>query len=572
MMQRAKTDPSCWAGIAASMGHVAVSDICCVPVGIGQSWCFDGAFTYERCCGDYLDLSSSLRLPLRSGLIRDEDKSLLVHASAFPVGSLRAQLEQEASEISMELFVRTHHDRLTELQVLLRSVQAFWPASWGVVVVLDASPGSDASLAELARFRQEAEVACSMLHKQSRLRCSLEDLPTVYKHFPQSAVSAAQKLNGMKSRGDKRRYRGYHWHVWSMLYADKHTSAEFVALIDTDTVLVSMGLPRILFALEKSPAGRPQPVIFGQAQLMQNSRSTIFLGLPWVAEFMDAFPMVIHRKHFGAFRAHLVEWNKQSGGNTTVLHSGRFIASGRQRRPFAKEPPGVAPRSWERRVAAAFVILAHKVAASGEQVFGMQSSLGNFLWHFYRDEYAWSVKDGLSINLPPEYTCPRLRAAQHLPYWGWTHSISLPQLRLHGPSAVAASAYVLRAEQLIMSGLCAVPWRLQAQDHRYANVDAASGTNQDVSGRHQPLDDGWLEVRREMCADVSDEVRSFGDAFVHTPVLGANLSQSKLLAAYFPSQVWTEVEAAYCGGLRPSAILEDYRQLMSGLVYLANAP
>jgi len=287
------------------------------------------------------------------------------------------------------------------------------------------------------------------------------------------------------------------------------------------------------------------------------------------------FPMVIHRGHFSKFRAYLVSYLDR---DVNATHKQRVPSwQPGEKFHFTDLPrePGGALISWERRVAAAFARLIHNCADGGELV-GLQTSLGTFLWHFKRTSYVWSFQGapvqtqlGVSLHIPPEHTCPRLRAAQHLPYWGWGQNNY--QLRLHGGSALAADGYVLRAEQLIMAGLCAVPWR---QRERLTEPDISSSEHRAVPNTSD-LDPGWLVVRHEMCGDgwrrgEQSPVAINGAQPARFQVLRADFSEERLLASYFPEQLWTDAEADFCNELKPSVLVRDYMALMGRLFYLVD--
>lgn len=400
------------------------------------------------------------------------------------------------------------------------------------------------------------------------MRCVYEEPPEVYGCFP-SSINAL----GHPGHRSERRHRGFVWHHWSSLWADRHSEADFIAFIDTDAVLTSFAQPRLLFDPTPGPVGQPRPVIFGRSNDLTFMRTVTMLGLHWDAEFMDAFPMVIRRDHFAAMREFIVERMERRG---TKFTRGTGIEEPTPMQVDALSECRRANESgsssaWEQRVDAAFVDLVRRVAGPSsepQEAFCIQSAMGSFLWQHHRKDYAWSIRHGFLQRIPLQHTCPRLRGAQHLSKWGrsanegafwrlagdyeWKplrfHDLGHP---LHAP--LASNAYALRAEQLVTSGLCAAAWR------RKAGAAEAPGL---------ALDEGWREIRRELCGDLPPPAPANGPA--SSPWLGANLTEARLLATFFPAGDWTEVEAGHCGEFRPSRLVADYRRLLASLEYLVD--
>merc|ERR1719265_1243495 len=85
---------------------------------------------------------------------------------------------------------------------------------------------------------------------------------------------------------------------WSLFNADKYSQADFIAVVDTDVVFHTFGISEWLFERLGSDV---KPVVFGAWRPLF-VLNPLVLGFPWIAEFMDSFPFVIHRQHFSDLR------------------------------------------------------------------------------------------------------------------------------------------------------------------------------------------------------------------------------------------------------------------------------
>ncbi|CAE7209213.1 unnamed protein product [Symbiodinium sp. CCMP2592] len=189
---------------------------------------------------------------------------------------------------------------------------------------------------------------------------------------------------------------------WSECWADNFSTADYIAVTDSDVVFTSFVLPSLLF--EPGPS-KPRPIVMGHSELEVFLATVLALRLVWVAEFMDNFPLVIHRAHFGSFRQILVLlYGKQPSDDFDSV----FV-------PYLK---GI----WEE---------SEKRLAKEPETICFHSMMGSFLYFKYQDWYAWSIRHGWIRSVPLEHTCPRLRVAHHVPYWGmenWCHSCNLKPL------------------------------------------------------------------------------------------------------------------------------------------------
>merc|ERR1712113_1071183 len=106
--------------------------------------------------------------------------------------------------------------------------------------------------------------------------------------------------------------------------------------------------------------------------------------------------------------------------------------------------------------------------------------MGSYLFQHHRNDYAWSIRHGHLSGIEPHHTCPRLRVAQHVAYWGvdkWMAQTAYPfkHLKIGGrPAVLSEVGYGARANALVLAGLCAVPW-VQAASRGQPLINSSSG-------------------------------------------------------------------------------------------------
>lgn len=120
--------------------------------------------------------------------------------------------------------------------------------------------------------------------------------------------------------------------------------------------------------------------------------------------------------------------------------------------------------------------------------------------------------------------------------------------------------YTSRANALMFAGLCAVPWGTSSTWHRQMLINSSTGQRRCfVWSRNEsswaPPDEGLRDLHRDFCIH--------GVALVE----GAAEAEQRFLSHKFPGHIWTDEEAAHCGGLRPRRLILGYRQLMSTLIF-----
>ncbi|CAE7776118.1 unnamed protein product [Symbiodinium sp. CCMP2592] len=496
----------CW---GSGSGH----NTCCVPAGTGDPFCFDAVYTYELCCTPSAAGASGWT-PTEHSL----PPSKLTQLQPNLLDEPRAQPSPRPA-LSVDLFVRTYHAKMQELMHLLHSVSLFWPADWGVVVVLDGDSLED-------------EHACTLLPRW--VRCILQPRPS----FLVDLQTSFRAVDPHGHFGGAQRQHGLVWKEWTECWADNYSRAEFIAICDSDVVLTTFGLPQLMFQPARPGSNHARPVLWGFANLAGFPSTVAALGLRWQAEFMDSFPLVIRRDHFQALRRHID-------------------------RLYGKEPGRNSSRGFN--IAFARFLTNMQVLSGGAECPCFHSMMGSLLWAHHRAQYVWSIRHGHLSGVPLEHTCPRLRVAQHVPYWGrehWMDYERLPDTRLKvggDPAVLSEVAYAGRASALILSGLCAVQW-MEVKTSRFRSFASFPRRNftHFWRGSRTSLkapDAGLRETQRDLC--------SHGLRLVE----GRAEIEERLLTSNFPARRWTSMEALHCGSLQPEKLRSAYRGLMRTIVF-----
>ena len=139
---------------------------------------------------------------------------------------------------------------------------------------------------------------------------------------------------------------GHHRTQWSNFYCDNYTNKEFVGIVDTDSLLVTLPIEEDFFVNDK-------PVI--QARIGTGGGAfwhavpigtTLALGLPEMARCMSYFPVIIKTKHFRMMRDYISQQNKKPFDQVF--------------RQFSKS-----------------------------NKYSQFNIMCNYLWYFHREEYEW---------------------------------------------------------------------------------------------------------------------------------------------------------------------------------------
>lgn len=257
----------------------------------------------------------------------------------------------------IDLWATSSHEYENLLRWFVESASNFWPfARWNSQMYMVMQRGSEGD-----------RVWCNSTRG---VRCLMAEPPGPY-------VPDVKGVSYFFSRGLTQAN-------WNCFRADLFVSrtVDWIALVQPDVVFFSDFIPDLLFDWSQH---RPRPIIYG-AVVPHFVPSVILLGLPWVGEFMDAFPMLVRPAHLRAMREYIV---RQTGA-TTFSQAYQLLIQ--QHEQFA------IARGWTH---------------TANTLVNFESILGSFLYAFYRDEFFWSIRDGSALGLPPEHTCPSLRAAAH---------------------------------------------------------------------------------------------------------------------------------------------------------------
>lgn len=305
---------------------------------------------------------------------------------------------------SVALIVYTYHGDVNRLDLLLRSVAIFWPAGWETVVLLDADgPLEEKHLAAwLPGWVRVAYIQ-----------------PSPYRYYWRGA----------------HRSEGYLRAQYAPFWYDQHTKADFIAHIDADTVLSGFALPTLLFDY----AGRP--IIHGNRDRNIFDASFISLGFPFVAEFMEAHPLLIRRSHLAEFRAFMVSrsWRElpfdnalQPFSEETRLAAASAWAPSTESddafdEAFTRVTDLAARMPWCENEGIEDTTLAPStsflVNVSLECTFIFHNSVAHFLFLSHPEDYAFSVFSQkrpigrIDARTYDGYAgCPALHGSVHLPY------------------------------------------------------------------------------------------------------------------------------------------------------------
>ncbi len=141
-----------------------------------------------------------------------------------------------------------------------------------------------------------------------------------------------------------------------------HTDAEYIALVDASTAFVTPVLPEDLVAAD----GRPRVIGYNGQRLEEPKYCAAVeaaIGKPCVADFLEASskPFVVRREHLLLLRVQVAShMNAQSFEDA-----------------FAQLCTG----------------------GHGEH-YSHYNIIGNYLWHFHRDAYTWSLRKAETFNHP----------------------------------------------------------------------------------------------------------------------------------------------------------------------------
>ncbi|CAE8617491.1 unnamed protein product [Polarella glacialis] len=273
--------------------------------------------------------------------------------------------KSSASNLSVHIFLQTfHEDKFAVLQ-LLESIDRFWPTEWNSTVFL-AVDATDAD-----------EEFCASISRDD-VRCIFT--PSIGRGS--SVVDPIEFSGRSASKRYKEQLLQYHYLLADLYIAELgYLQADWLAFFDADVVLHSSHVPELLFV-----DGRP--VMHGRRDYIY-STLPLAMGMDWVAEFMDSFPIMVRPSHLQDFRLFHQELFGDEDG-----FQGAYL------------------RARARVEQTSLLHARHKMyLADGECPF---TSLPTFLYYYYHSEYAWSLEDGALFGLPGADSCLALRVASHL--------------------------------------------------------------------------------------------------------------------------------------------------------------
>ncbi|CAK0799921.1 unnamed protein product [Prorocentrum cordatum] len=474
-------------------------EFCCVPPA-GFASCFDGvAFTYEGCCSvpGVRPANTTPRLPALPSRPRPAPEALKVDLVVRACGKHRDQLEE-----------------------LFRSLEVFWPfRRWQsrVHVVLDAESELDRSLCA----REGRNPWPQWVH------CVNEVLP----------AALADATGAVRAQ-------------FGLFLADVYApGADFVAVVDSDCVFHTFGIPELSIVWDR--AGRPRPVVFGawHVQYFDQPRA---LGLPWTAEFMHTPFMLVRKEHYAAARAFVAHHVGVPGGTAygeeTVPAEApladRFDAVATSFGPaYAALTARIRERSrkcWWRQGS-------HRGQEGEDPIF--HQLMGHYLYHFRRGSYHWSVRDGLPLGLDPVHTCPSLLAVRHLSNFKDRGPRRRSRPLAPWEERAWAEGYRAEARAAVWAGLCAAASALRQ----------APGAEEDAHGSG-------------VAGRADDEVEELVQACNSR---GTMVNHSHALLCHEPhahGRGWDGPSQAHCGRRGSASLLAQYRALLPHAAALDGLP
>lgn len=214
--------------------------------------------------------------------------------------------------------------------ILAMSYLLFWPIhSWSnsdLVIVLDEESGSD--------------------HR----------LGTLLGNLPPYPIIRFEKKPPPNTLCSSWRNEGYSRQIFSSLYSDNHTDAEFIGITDSDAAFIAPISVDDLFE-----NGKPRIIGYNGCCTPWGATTAIALGIELVAEFtiLHGYPFIIKRIHFQKFRDHMTQNLKMKNFEEAFYH------------------------------------ICSKYTYMGQADF-----LITYVWHFHRDDYSWHIMDNNEIHYP----------------------------------------------------------------------------------------------------------------------------------------------------------------------------
>ena len=223
-------------------------------------------------------VGTALLAPL-AGLSEETAEDDVAEPMSRTLGPGWRKARKRRRSLSLELITRAHAGADSVLRgKLLRSLVAFWPPErfGSVVVVLDDTP-------------EDRACGAALLTDFSRL----------------VGVEYANRTRLRINEGGLFQH-GYHVQQFDTLHLDWYSSAAFVGIVDTDTLLLTPPHELDFF----DDAGRPHVIPrveapWGDLWIGAANASPWFIGEAQPFRCMSYFPLVFKREHLAALRAHV---------------------------------------------------------------------------------------------------------------------------------------------------------------------------------------------------------------------------------------------------------------------------
>lgn len=267
---------------------------------------------------------------------------------------------------STALVARTYKGAIGNLNdKLFPSVLSLWPWEfWPVVFVFDRESSGD------------EDMAWSLIKRYPFVNVSYQSLP-----------EDSDALFPGKFQGSK----GYDRQQYDTFFLDLHTSADAIAIMDTDVTLSGFVMPEGIFA----PGGRKEDGghrirIKGTQYYEWHQQSTAeMIGKYSIGDFMCHFPIVFWRSTLANLRRHLARQSTNGSAEGTL------------------------DDVWRR------------LARDHDGIYSQFTVIGSYAWHYERDRYDWHIEgytpSRRDASDPPEPASPEQPLLELGNHWGDQH-------------------------------------------------------------------------------------------------------------------------------------------------------
>ena len=204
---------------------------------------------------------------------------------------------------------------------------------------------------------------------------------------------------------------------WSMFWADKYATGEYIGFIDTDTLFITLVNEDMLFDGDKPRIWGEfgKPASYWWENIKYNTRQ--FLKLEEVMRAMTYFPVIIKVKHLAAVRDYISKVHEKSFDDV-------FCS-----------------------------------IACSQREYSQFNIIATYLWYFHREEYVWHMEERMdnknvddpeiteSINITAEMRIPYPKFSIHYKY---IYSIAMKVDRVYGSNTFNVNT----RDTLMKEGYC----------------------------------------------------------------------------------------------------------------------